>query len=384
MSSPRRGLVLGAGGVLGAAWMIGALCALEEEIGLDATKVDALLGTSAGSVVAALLAAGVSPHEQRAHQRGEVLDGSPLAEVEFDYALGGRPPAPWPGVGSARLLAAVVRDRRLLSAPVVLAGLVPRGRGSVQALAELIEQILPDWPKHPRLQTVAMDYDAGGRVALGRPEGDGLIVPAQAVAASCAIPGWFAPVEIDGRVYVDGGTTSIASADLIAGHRLDEVYVVAPLAWLASPNSMGPSLWMLQHWRRALTRQLNREVEHLRAEGTQVTIIAPSAEDLVALGTNPMDEHRRLEVLETSMRTSRATVRGMRRARLGQATVRRSPDGRTSGHNGGRKSGGPASKSSEGERGGASNGGKRGGNSGNGKGRGGRSGGAASRRRDER
>jgi NTE family protein len=335
MTSPRRGLVLGAGGVLGAAWMIGALCALEEETGVDATKVDALLGTSAGSVVAALLAAGVSPDEQRAHQRGETLDGSPLAEVEFDYALGGRPPAPWPGLGSARLLAAIVRDRRLLSAPVVLAGLVPRGRGSVQVLAELIEQILPAWPRHPHLQTVAMDYDAGERVALGRPNRNGAVLPAQAVAASCAIPGWFAPVEIDGRVYVDGGTTSIASADLIAGQHLDEVYVIAPLAWLASPNSMGPSLWMLQHWRRALTRQLNREVEHLRAEGTQVTIIAPTAEDLVALGTNPMDEHRRLEVLETSLRTSRAAVRGMGRRRLGQTAVRRPP----AGHNGGGRKG---------------------------------------------
>jgi NTE family protein len=178
------------------------------------------------------------------------------------------------------------------------------------------------------------------------------------VAASCAIPGWFAPVEIDGRVYVDGGTTSIASADMIAGHRLDEVYVLAPLAWLASPNSMGPSLWMIQHWRRALTRQLNREVEQLRAEGTRVTIVAPSAEDLVALGTNPMDEHRRLEVLETSMRTSRASVRGMGRGR-----------------NGSRKGGGQVGKASEGERSRRPNGGKRGGNAGNGKGqRGGRSG----------
>lgn len=358
MSSPRRGLVLGAGGVLGAAWMIGALCALEEETGIDATKVDAILGTSAGSVVAALLAAGVSPNEQRAHQRGEALEG-PLAEVEFDYALGGRPPAPWPGVGSARLLAAIVRDRRLLSAPVVLAGLVPRGRGSVQALAQLIEQILPAWPRRPLLQTVAMDYDAGQRVALGPPDRNGVVLPAQAVAASCAIPGWFAPVEIDGRVYVDGGTTSIASADLIAGHRLDEVYVVAPLAWLASPNSMGPSLWMLQHWRRALTRQLNREVDVLRAEGTRVTIIAPSAEDLVALGTNPMDEHRRLEVLETSLRTSRSAVRGMRRRRLGQTTVRRSPNGsgRTGGGTGGPKSsGGSDGKRSGNSEGSASNG----------------------------
>ncbi|MGW5361621.1 patatin-like phospholipase family protein [Actinopolymorpha pittospori] len=321
MSGPRRGLVLGAGGVLGAAWTVGALCALEDEIGLDATKVDLLLGTSAGSVVAALLAAGVTPDEQRAHQRGEVLDGSILADIHFDYALGGRPPAPWPGVGSARLLAAVVRDRRLLSAPVVLAGLVPRGRGSVNALVELINAIVPQWPKRPDLHAVAMDYHAGQRVSLNAGAGSPFL-PAMAVAASCAIPGWFAPVEIDGRVYVDGGTSSIASADLAAGHHLDEVYVLAPLAWMATPQSMSPSLWMLQHWRRSLTRQLNREVEQLRADGTKVTVIAPSGEDLVALGTNPMDEHRRLEVLETSLRTSRATMRGMRRKRVGHGGSR--------------------------------------------------------------
>ncbi|HEY8453958.1 MAG TPA: patatin-like phospholipase family protein [Actinopolymorphaceae bacterium] len=307
MSGPRRGLVLGAGGVLGAAWMIGALCALEEELGIDVTKVDRILGTSAGSVVGALLAAGITPEEQCAHQRGEVREGSPLAGVKFDYALGGRPPTPWPGVGSARLLAAALRDRRLLSAPVILAGLVPRGRGSIDALTTLVDQMLPSWPTRPVFQAVAMDYDAGRRVALG-PEYDS-VSPAKAVAASCAIPGWFAPVEIDGRVYVDGGTTSIASADMAAGHGLDEVYVIAPLAWVSTPNSMSPSLWMLQHWRRALTRQLQREVELLRAEGTQVSVIAPSAEDLVALGANPMDEHRRLEVLETSLRTSTATVR---------------------------------------------------------------------------
>ena len=219
------------------------------------------------------------------------------------------------------MLAAVVRDRRLLSAPVVLAGLVPRGRGSAAALGELVGQILPTWPKRPQPADRGDGLPRGERVALSNSHNS--VRPAEAVTASCAIPGWFAPVEIDGRVYVDGGTSSIASADLAVGQRLDEVYVLAPLAWLESPNSMGPSLWMLQHWRRALTRQLNREVELLRAEGTQVTIIAPSAEDLVALGTNPMDEHRRLEVLETSLRTSKAAVRGIRRRRAGQTAVRR-------------------------------------------------------------
>ena len=56
----RRGLVLGGGGVLGAAWMVGALQALEDEIGVDVREFEAFIGTSAGSILAALLGSGVS------------------------------------------------------------------------------------------------------------------------------------------------------------------------------------------------------------------------------------------------------------------------------------------------------------------------------------
>src|ERR1700733_5435692 len=67
----RWGLVLGGGGVLGAAWMIGALEALERSRGIDARQAEMILGTSAGAVIGALLAAGVSVAEQRAEQLDE-------------------------------------------------------------------------------------------------------------------------------------------------------------------------------------------------------------------------------------------------------------------------------------------------------------------------
>src|SRR5258708_33371550 len=110
-SRPRRALVLGAGGVLGAAWMTGALVAAQEVLQCAPGDVDLMLGTSAGSVLAAALRCGVSTEELVAYQRGEpigVLAG--LGEVHA---------GPWPRpprlrLGSPRLaLAALTAPHRV-------------------------------------------------------------------------------------------------------------------------------------------------------------------------------------------------------------------------------------------------------------------------------
>ena len=103
----RRGLVLGGGGVLGAAWMVGALSVLEDELGADLRDFDQLVGTLAGSVLAALLGAGVSVADLRRHQLGESLDEGPLAGFHWDYenATGGDLPSrPRVRMGSGGLL----------------------------------------------------------------------------------------------------------------------------------------------------------------------------------------------------------------------------------------------------------------------------------------
>jgi NTE family protein len=307
MSSARRGLVLGGGGILGAAWMVGALVALEEERGVSAVSMDLLVGTSAGSVVAAMLAGGVSVSEQLEHQRNGFLSSGPLAGVSFDYAVGGaRPPALKPGLGSRALLASAARRRSLLNGPVLLAGLLPRGRGVTTELTSLVDRVTPSWPSRPDLRVVAMDYATGDRVVFGS---GGPATPAEGVTASCAIPAWFSPVEIGGRSYVDGGTVSIASADLAAGRALDEVYVLAPLAAFVSYPNTAFAVRLLRRWRRPQTRQLVSELAQLRSEGTRVTVLAPGPEDLAVFGVNVMDEQRRRAVLETSLRTTRATLR---------------------------------------------------------------------------
>src|ERR671919_862190 len=158
---PRRGLVLGAGGVLGAAWMVGALCALEEAVGLDVRSCEQIVGTSAGSVVAAMLGAGVTPSQLRDHQLGRVVDG-PLAGFPWDYdrSTGGAlPPRPRLAFGSTALVRSNVRRLRRLPPTAVVSALLPAGRGALGALGSPLEALAPGgaWCLHPGVRVVAVD-----------------------------------------------------------------------------------------------------------------------------------------------------------------------------------------------------------------------------------
>jgi NTE family protein len=311
---PRRGLVLGAGGVLGAAWMVGALCALEDSVGVDLRTCEQIVGTSAGSVVAAMLGAGVTPRQLRDHQLGRVVDG-PLADFPWDYdrATGGAlPPRPRLAFGSTALVRSNVRRLRRLPPTAVLSALLPVGRGSLTDLGELIDAVAPDgrWSSHPGVRIVAMDYETGRRVPFGR-RGEPSASLVEAVMASCAIPAWYSPVVIGGHRYVDGGTCSPTSVDLLAGLGLDEVYVVAPLVTLKPDRPRSLVARMERRWRAIMTRRCLREAAKVRAGGAKVTILGPGPEDLEAIGVNVMEVTRRIGVLETSLRTSAAALSGL-------------------------------------------------------------------------
>src|SRR4051794_41368871 len=106
-STPRRGIVLGGGGVLGAAWMIGALSALRDTCGWQPNDADVLIGTSAGAVLAALLGSGVTAETLADNQRGIVVPGAPPLEFDPDTARGASlPPRPPPRLRAAALPAA--------------------------------------------------------------------------------------------------------------------------------------------------------------------------------------------------------------------------------------------------------------------------------------
>lgn len=307
----RTGVVLGAGGVLGAAWTIGALAALQEHHGWDPREADVLVGTSAGSVLASFLGCGIGVDVLLDHQRGIVSAEAPDISYDPDTDGGGAlPPLPRPGIGSARGVISTALHPWRVTPMGALSAVLPQGRGSLDPIGTLVDAVCPRgaWAAHPQTWIVAMDYDSGRRVAFGRDSAphSGL---RDAVMASCAIPGWYAPVKIGGRRYVDGGACSPTSLDLVAGLELDEVVVLSPMTSLDYDRPATVAGRIERRFRRLVTKRLVGEAKKVAATGTKVTLLGPGAEDLAVIGANMMDPKRREEVLETSLRTSLASLR---------------------------------------------------------------------------
>lgn len=304
----KRGLVLGAGGALGASWTVGALTALQESIGWDARDADLLVGTSAGSIAAAFLASGVSVDSMRNHQLGAPAPSDTPIDYNYesDRAL---PPFPRLRLGSRSLLVHTARHPRQVTPMAAITALLLEGRGSLDRVGAIIDQVSApgSWPAEPATWIVAMDYDTGQRVPFGRADAPATDLTS-AVKASCAIPGWYAPVVINGRRYVDGGTCSATSLDLLAGTDLDVVYVLSPMTSFELDRPPRPAARFERYLRRIVTRRLEREAAIVRATGTEVVLLSPGPEDLEAFGANLMDPRRRTHVLETSLRTTAAAL----------------------------------------------------------------------------
>jgi NTE family protein len=312
VTTPRRGLVLGGGGVLGAAWMVGALRALEGELGVDLRTFESLVGTSAGSVLASLLGAGVAVEDLVASELGRVVTTHPLAGFAFDHedaAGGDRPARPRAGIGSHRLLVRNARHLRHLPPTAVLSAFLPEGRGRLDSVGALVSHVVPrGWVPRPGLRVVALDYDTGARVPFGAP-GVPDVELSTAVMASCAIPGWYQPVRIGDHRFIDGGAWSSTNIDLLAGLGLDEVYVLAPQVSFDADRPSQLSTRLERQWRARVTARALREVDKVHRHGTEVTVLGPGADDLEAMGANLMEVGRRGHVLDTSLRTSAAALR---------------------------------------------------------------------------
>jgi NTE family protein len=173
-------------------------------------------------------------------------------------------------------------------------------------IAESVDAFVgPGWPDRP-LWVCAVRLDDGELVVFGR-SGSQPVGVGEAVAASCAIPGFFAPVDIDGVRYVDGGVSSLTNLSVVAGMNLDLVVVSAPM----SSAGLRVPLASRTLARQAGRAQLDREMLKVRRRGIPVIAFHPTAEDQAVMGVNAMDGRRRAAVVRQARES---TIRRLERA----------------------------------------------------------------------
>ncbi len=269
------GVVLGGGGVAGIAWEVGVIVGLAEAgVRLDAAA--GVVGTSAGSVVGASLAGGAD--------MTTLLDEQRRTRPPRPGGAGAGTGTPLTSDASAwaEILASPVGREEMLrrmGALAASADTVPEEQYK-ESMAAMLPS--PQWPRDSDLRVTAVDAETGTVQVWDRDSG---VTLAEAVAASCALPGVFPPVTIDGRRYFDGGMASPTHADR-AG-RCTELLVIAPFTMALS----GPGL--------------DAEIESL-GPAVRSSVIDPDTESLAAIGFDPMDPSTRAPAAEAGLRQGRA------------------------------------------------------------------------------
>lgn len=324
--TPRTALVLAGGGLVGGAWMVGALHAIAQETGWDPGGADHVIGTSAGSMLAAMLTAAVPPWLLLAYGSGESLEGLRTLDEPKAQRFGARMRIHWsfprPVLGSPGLAVRSLREPWKYG-PAGIVAWLPHGVISTEPLKDVIRRVVPQgWSPHPSLWITAIDYESGNLVVFGRP-GSPPAGLADAVAASCAIPGFYHPVAIAGRRYIDGGLYSPANLDLAGQTDAELVVCLNPMSSRHRGGLLeatGPLASLVRGDNR---RIIDREARLLERSGRRVLLLEPSAADLNVMGLNYMSRRRANRVMRSAVATTTAALRDLEVT----AILRRLPSG---------------------------------------------------------
>lgn len=287
---------------MGQAYHAGVLAALEHDLGWDPRTVDVVVGTSAGSITGTLLRSGVPASELAAwtvraplSAEGQLLEElfgteTPVfAPFHITELLRHIPSLP----GRHMLQHVVVRPWHIRPITVALALLAPGRHDITEQLTALREIEGLQWPEQD-LWICAVRRRDGRRLVFGRP-GTPEVPLHLAVAASCAVPGYFAPVHIGNHTYVDGGAHSPTNAATLRGRELDLVVVISPMS---GPSGLPKDPFGTSRWHAA--RLARREVRALRDEGTAVVVFRPGEVEQRAMGNDFMAGERVDEIVQSA------------------------------------------------------------------------------------
>jgi NTE family protein len=288
----RVGLVLGGGGTVGAAYHAGALTALEHDLGWDPRRADLVVGTSAGSLVGALLRVGIPASDLAAHlveaydaASHPLITGRHLQRPDLPAMDVRRMLLRLPRMPSTALLGRWLRRPWSVVPLSALISLMPDGTIALREdLRYLDEAAAGGWPSDPLWICTTRRNDLR-RVIFGRE--DLYTRLATAVAASCAIPGFLSPVRIGTQSYVDGGVHSPTNADVVRGEDLDLVIIVSPMS-AERIVGWGPVAAVRRHAHRHVVRERRR----LEAAGIDTVVLAPGARVLAHTGLDFMNADR--------------------------------------------------------------------------------------------
>lgn len=299
-----------------------ALAALENDLGWDPRTADVVVGTSAGSMVGAMLRSGVSatdlaaltvsvPAPEVPEVVAAALAERSLPPLSLAALLRMRPP-PLPVVTSWM--------RRPWRIDPVLAATAVLADGRVDAdehIGRHIRTLADGWPDRDLWICAVRQRDLR-RVVFGRDVDAGL---ADAVAASCSIPGYFRPTRVDGELFIDGGVRSPTNADVLRRSEVDVAVVVSPMSGRDLPR-FHPGAAVRRHAKA----RVDHEVRVLRDHGTPSVVIEPGPATAGLIGDHPLrDDHLREVVTATFLETgeqllsSAARLLGRRRPDLAGA-----------------------------------------------------------------
>jgi len=323
----RTALVLGGGGFTGGVYEIGALRALDLlSVNKSVNQFDIYVGTSAGSLIAALAANGVTPEQMMRIVNDQVP--TPFRDINLDLLL--RPnyreyatkalQLPVHLLGVARSLGRSLGSFSTVDLAVALADALPSGLYSGKGIEEYMRTVLSDPDRtddfrllQNELYLAATDLDTCERIVLGAEGWDDVPI-STAVRASTALPMVYTPTTVKDRELIDGGVVSTTNLDIAVEAGAKFVIVVNPLVPFVNDFSkqiptlfgtrvrrvsdMGFPKIAYQTFKLLAYQRLHEMARQWqdRYPGVDIVLIEPEPDDELMFETNILNYSSRVEV----------------------------------------------------------------------------------------
>jgi NTE family protein len=323
----KTALILGGGGFTGAVYEIGALRALDLlSVNKTVNDFDVYVGTSAGALVGALTANGVTPETMMRVVNGQVVPGFPAIQREMllrpnyrEFAVKGLK-LPFHLIGVMRELTRNLGSFGAVDLAIALADALPSGAYTGAGIEAYVREVLAvegctdDFRELAcELYLAATDLDTCERLVLGAEGWDDVPI-SSAVRASTALPMVYEPVRVKDRELVDGGIVSTTNLDIAVEAGAKFIVVVNPLVPFVNDftkeiptlfgtrtrrvSDMGFPKIGYQTFKLLAYQRLHEMAESWkeRYPGVDIVLIEPEPDDELMFQTNILNYNSRIAV----------------------------------------------------------------------------------------